>query len=97
MYVARAELDLTGDAKASDDRAPSDPEFERRLAGGSPEERDRLLATLLREARDTDVWRFVAPAEVASALPRIAHRLGRRRPFWEFLIGGWRDDGLLAP
>jgi len=23
-------------------------------------------------------------------------RLGRRRAFWEFLIGGWREDGIVA-
>jgi hypothetical protein len=58
--------------------------------------RDRLLAKLLREARDIDVWHFVTPDEVAAVLPRIARRLGRRRRFWEFLIDGWRQDGLIA-
>jgi hypothetical protein len=51
---------------------------------------------MLREARDVDVWHFVSPQQVASALPRIAHRLGRRRRFWEFLINGWKEDGLLG-
>ena len=64
--------------------------------GGDETERLRILAILLREARGTDVWRFVSPAEVARELPGIAHRLGRRRTFWEFLISGWRADGLLA-
>ena len=70
-------------------------DVEARLRGESEPERLRLLAILLREARDSDVWRFVTPAEVARELPRIAHRLGRRRAFWEFLIAGWRADGLL--
>jgi hypothetical protein len=72
-------------------------EFAERLRRGDDSERERLLAVLLREARDTDVWRFVRPDEVARALPRISSRLGRRRKFWEFLISGWRADGLLAP
>jgi hypothetical protein len=55
----------------------------------------RLLGKMLREARDIDVWSFVTPLEVERALSGIARRLGRRRAFWEFLIGGWRDDGLL--
>jgi hypothetical protein len=55
----------------------------------------RLLGKLLREARDVDVWQFVTPAEVAAALPALGRRLGRRRGFWEFLINGWREDGLL--
>ena len=71
-------------------------EFRRRLAGGDEAERLRLLAILLREARDLDVWAFVTPHEVAQALPQVAHRLGRRRAFWEFLIDGWRRDGILS-
>ena len=55
----------------------------------------RLLGKMLREARDLDVWTFVTPLEVARALPDLARRLGRRRAFWEFLIEGWRGDGLL--
>ena len=53
------------------------------------------MAKLLREARDIDVWAFVTPEHVAAALPAIRHRLGRRRAFWEFLIEGWREDGIL--
>src|SRR5438093_13762999 len=67
-----------------------------RLASGDSWDRLRLLAKLLREARDIDVWEFVSPEDVAEALPAIRHRLGRRRAFWEFLIDGWRDDGLLG-
>lgn len=63
--------------------------------GEAERERLRLLSILLREARDPDVWEFVTPNEVARELPQIAHRLGRRRRFWEFLIEGWREDGLL--
>jgi hypothetical protein len=66
------------------------------LAGPDSHDRDRLFGKMLREARDTDVWRFVTPAQVAAALPRLGRRLGRRRGFWEFLITGWRDDGLLT-
>ena len=65
------------------------------LGSGNEHERLRLLAKLLREARDTDVWCFVAPEDVAAALPALRHRLGRRRRFWESLIEGWRADGLL--
>lgn len=71
-------------------------ELQRRLRGPDERERLRLLTKLLREARDIDVWRFVTPAEVAAALPRVSRWLGRRRGFWEFLIQGWRDDGVLA-
>ena len=70
-------------------------ELRERLKGGDQSERLRLMAKMLREARDTDVWHFVTPAEVADALPALRKRLGRRRAFWDFLIEGWRADGLL--
>jgi hypothetical protein len=70
-------------------------ELTERLRGPDPKERLRLLAKLLREARDLDVWHFVTPQEVAEALPLLSGRLGRRRGFWEFLIRGWQEDGLL--
>ncbi|MEM7584592.1 MAG: hypothetical protein AAF560_14475 [Acidobacteriota bacterium] len=71
-------------------------ELKERLNGPDSRERLRLLTILLREARDIDVWEFVKPQEVADALPQIANRLGRRRRFWEFLIEGWREDGILG-
>lgn len=71
-------------------------ELRRRLREGTPEERERLLGKMLREARDIDVWHFTTPSEVAAALPSIERRVGRRLPFWKFLIEGWRRDGLLG-
>ncbi|HVV82785.1 MAG TPA: hypothetical protein VHE35_06880 [Kofleriaceae bacterium] len=66
------------------------------LAGPASYDHDRLLGKMLREARDLDVWRFVTPVTVARALERLRPRIGRRYPFWRFLIDGWRADGLLA-
>ncbi len=66
------------------------------LDGPDSWERDRLLGKMLREARDIDVWLFVDPEEVARMLQRLGRRLGRRRPFWEWLIEGWRGDGVIA-
>jgi hypothetical protein len=71
-------------------------ELRERLHGADEWERNRLLGKMLREARDIDVWAFVTPEEVAEALPRVLPRLGNRRGFWQFLIEGWRSDGLLA-
>lgn len=70
-------------------------ELRERLERGSDYERTRLLAKLLREARDIDVWHFVTPLDVAKRLPSLGRRLGRRRAFWQFLIHGWQADGLL--
>ncbi|MFN0121099.1 MAG: hypothetical protein ACKV2V_11425 [Blastocatellia bacterium] len=71
-------------------------EFRRRLATASTPEQTRLLAKLLREARDTDVWRFVTPVEVRDRWPALASQLGRRRAFWEFLLGRWQQQGLFG-
>ena len=66
------------------------------LRSGDRSERLRLLGKILREARDIDVWQFVSPEEVARELPLLERRLGRRRAFWEWLIQGWREDGIIA-
>jgi hypothetical protein len=65
------------------------------LAEPDSPRRDQLLAKMLREARDIDVWNFVRPLEVARVLERLRRRLGRRYAFWNFLIDGWRRLGLL--
>lgn len=70
-------------------------ELRERLRTASSEERTRLLAKIVREARDTDVWKFTSVREVLASWSEIAPRLGRRRSFWEFLIGRWREEGLL--
>lgn len=67
-----------------------------RLARASAPERERLLARILREARDTDVWKFTSPREVDALWPRLAEKVGRKRSFWEFLLGQWREKGFLA-
>ena len=50
-------------------------ELRARLSAPDPHERRRLLGELLREARDTDVWLFVSPAEVASEFPSVRDML----------------------
>ncbi len=71
-------------------------EFRRRLTTASPAEQNRLLAKLLREARDTDVWKFTSPAEVWRRWPAVAGQVGRRRAFWEFLLNRWHNEGLIG-
>lgn len=78
------------------DEPMSVAELHERLKTGSPEERLRLLAKVLREARDTDAWKFTTPGEVLRQWPGIAIRLGRRRAFWEFLFQRWQRAGLVS-
>jgi len=71
-------------------------EFRQRLQTASPAEQTRLLAKMLREARDIDVWRFTSPEEVWRRWPALSRHLGRRRRFWEFLLNRWHAEGLIG-
>jgi hypothetical protein len=70
-------------------------ELHRVLEQADNPRRDQLLAKMLREARDIDVWQFIRPIEVARVLERLRRRLGRRHAFWSFLINSWRTHDLL--
>lgn len=70
-------------------------ELRDRLRSLSSPERARLLAKILREARDTDVWIFTSPPEVVAQWSRLVRHLGRRRRFWEFLLDSWHRQGLI--
>jgi hypothetical protein len=70
-------------------------ELKQRLIKSSNEERTRLLGKILREARDTDVWKFTTPQEVWRNWAQVSKHLGRRREFWEFLFEAWEKEGLL--
>jgi hypothetical protein len=52
------------------------------------------LRRILREAWDTDVWRFTTPVEVVALWFELQRYLGRRLAFWQFLLERWRDLGL---
>lgn len=78
------------------DEPMSVAELKRRLATSSLPERARLLAKVLREARDTDVWKFTTPEDVWRNWAQLAPHLGRRRGFWEFLLQRWREEGLIG-
>ncbi|MDX2054695.1 MAG: hypothetical protein SFV15_20000 [Polyangiaceae bacterium] len=71
-------------------------EFRDKLAQADGEEWARLVGTLMREARDPDVWKFVTPQMVWERFEKIDRYLGRRRPFWHYLMSAWHDDGFVA-
>lgn len=78
------------------DEPMSVAQLKRRLETSSPEEQIRLLGKILREARDTDVWKFVSPQTVYENWEKLAPHLGRRRAFWKFLFENWRNEGLIG-
>lgn len=67
-----------------------------RLQSSSYTEHVRLIAKIMREARDIDVWKFTTPSEVWRLWPDLNRKLGRRRAFWEFLFEYWRIEGLIG-
>lgn len=71
-------------------------ELRERLRTASEPERLRLLSKIMREARDSDVWRFTSPAEISRLWEGVSQHLGRRRSFWEYLLRHWREDHLIA-
>lgn len=71
-------------------------ELRDRLRAASKEERARLLGKILREARDTDVWKFTTPEEVWRQWGELSKHLGRRREFWKFLLEFWEKEGVLG-
>ena len=70
-------------------------ELKQTLISSSDEERVRLLGKILREACDTEVWKFTTPQEVWQNWVEIVKHLGRRREFWKFLFEFWDKEGLL--
>jgi hypothetical protein len=70
---------------------------ELRAALSNPDEKSRIywMARVLRDARYADVWRFVTLRDVLLYWDELAPRLGRERARWDFLIEGWRADGLI--
>ena len=71
-------------------------ELRQKLQSASIEERTRLLGKILREARDTDVWKFTTPQEVWQNWSSLEKHLGRRKEFWKFLLNAWEKEGLLG-
>jgi hypothetical protein len=71
-------------------------ELKHRLGSASDAERNRLLGKILREARDTDVWKFTTPKSVWADWGELEKHLGRRREFWRFLLEFWEKEGLLG-
>jgi hypothetical protein len=70
-------------------------ELRRRLAGGDEEERVRLAAKVMREARFDEAVKLVPVADIVAHYPRLRRNLGRRLAFWDFLMGEWRSLGLV--
>jgi hypothetical protein len=78
------------------DVAVTDAELREKLKVADPDARAQWQARILREARFDEVWKYLTLEEVLGNWTHIRRHLGRRRGFWEFLLDGWRRDGLLS-
>jgi hypothetical protein len=70
-------------------------ELRQRLAGDDVEERLRLAAKVMREARYDEAVALLPVAEIVANYPQLRRHLGRRLAFWDFLLAEWRSLGLL--
>jgi hypothetical protein len=67
-----------------------------RLRHADPRIRAQWAGRIMREATYPDVWRYLSLEEILRDWEHIEKHLGRRRAFWQWLLQGWREDGLLS-
>jgi hypothetical protein len=70
-------------------------ELREKLRSPDPAVRGLWIGHILREANFPEVWQFVSLADVLRDWPVIERHLGRMRPFWHFMLDGWRRLGLI--
>ncbi len=66
-----------------------------RLRASDPDVRAQWQGWVMAEARFDDVWRYLELDDIVRDWAHIRRHLGRRLAFWEYLLEGWRRDGLL--
>ena len=77
------------------DERLSEGEVRHQLARGSPARRVALMAKIMRDARVSDVWHYVTPADIAAYHAQLFAQLGWHKPLWVFLYNKWIENGLL--
>ena len=75
----------------------TDAELRERLKSSDPLIRAQWEGRIMREARFADVWTYMTLSDVLRDWELIQKHLGRMRGYWQFLLNGWRADGLLEP
>lgn len=70
-------------------------ELRERLRSPDPHVRAQWASRILREASYDEVWQYVSVRDIVRDWELIRRNLGRRRAQWEWLLDGWRQDGLL--
>ncbi len=65
------------------------------LAEGEEARKIWLMAKILRDARYTDVWKFITLKKFLEYRERLLPRLGREKKFWEFMYSQWIKHGIV--
>ena len=66
------------------------------LAHGTESERLWLIAKIMRDARYSDVWKFISLQDFLKYRERLMRgRLGREKGFWEFMYSKWIEYGIV--
>jgi hypothetical protein len=73
----------------------TEAQLRERLLHPDSDTRAQWQARVMREARYDDVWNYLTLDAILRDWPDIQRHLGRMRGFWEYLLKGWRKDGLL--
>jgi hypothetical protein len=74
----------------------TEAELRVKLRTTDPDARAQWQARIMREACFSEVWRYLSVDEIVDNWEYIRRHLGRRRRFWEWLLDGWRSDGLIG-
>ncbi|NUO82116.1 hypothetical protein HUU05_18760 [candidate division KSB1 bacterium] len=71
-------------------------QIKERLARGPESERLWLMAKIMRDARYSDVWKFISLQDFLTYREGLMNgRLGRMKGFWEFLYSRWIEYGII--
>jgi len=71
-------------------------QIKEKLANGSESERLWLMAKIMRDARYSDVWKFISLQDFLKYRERLMRgRLGREKGFWEFMYSKWVEHGIV--
>lgn len=77
------------------DRPETEESLRQQLASADPAEWRRLAAWIMREARVSEVWRFLTLRQIADSFSVLAPSLGRRRALWTYLLKAAHELGRL--
>lgn len=75
----------------------TEAELRERLRHPDARIRAQWQGRVMREATVREVWEYLTLDDILTNWENIRRHLGRMSSFWEYLLEGWRRDGLLPP